>query len=145
MRRFTIVLLALATIATACIATAQAAERKKTADKKPVDRVVAMYFHRTERCPTCIKIGSYTEEAIKKGFAKQIKEGTVEFHLVDFQDKNNATLTKGYKIGEPTLIVINVKQNKVKEYKNLKDIWTKVREKPAFVKYVRANVEAYLK
>ena len=111
----------------------------------PADRVVAMYFHRTQRCPTCLKMGSYSEEAVKKGFAKQVKEGSVEFHYVDFQDKKNAALTKGYKISGPALIVAKVKENKVKEYKNLKDIWTKVREKPEFLKYVRENVEAYLK
>ena len=57
-----------------------------------------MYFHRTQRCPTCLKMGSYTEEAIKTAFEKQLKEGTVEFHYVDFQDQKNAALTKGYKI-----------------------------------------------
>ena len=112
---------------------------------RPADRVVAMYFHRTQRCPTCLKMGSYSEEAVKKGFAKQVKEGSVEFHYVDFQNKKNAALTKGYKVSGPALIVAKIKENKVKEYKNLKDIWTKVREKPEFLKYVRENVEAYLK
>ncbi len=141
MKRFTIALLAIGLVATTYAPSARAANKKK----KPADRVVAMYFHRTQRCPTCIKIGNYSEEAIKKGFAKQIKEGTVEFHLVDFQSKKHAALAKGYKIGEPTLIIAKIKDNKVKEYKNLKDVWVKVREKPQFVKYVHDNVEAYLK
>lgn len=109
----------------------------------PSDRVVAMYFHRTKRCPTCLKMGSYSEEAIKKGFAKQVKARSVEFHYVDFQDKKNAALTKGYKISGPALIVAKIEESKVKEYKNLRDIWTKVREKPKFIKYVRDNVELY--
>ena len=124
---------------------AAAAEEKAGMKKPPADRVVAMYFHRTQRCPTCLKMGSYSEEAVKKGLPKQVKEGSVEFHYVDFQDKKNAALTKGYKISGPALVVAKVRENKVKEYKNLKDIWTKVREKPAFIKYVRENVEAYLK
>ena len=69
-------------------------------------------------------MGSYSEEAVKKGFAKQVKEGSVEFHYVDFQDKKNAALTKGYKVSGPALIVAKVKENKVKEFKDLKDIWT---------------------
>ncbi len=40
--------------------------------------------------------------------------------------------------------MVKVVDNKVKEQKNLKDIWTKVREKPEFIQYVRENVEAYL-
>jgi thiol-disulfide isomerase/thioredoxin len=112
---------------------------------KPKDRVIAMYFHRTQRCPTCLKMGSYTEEAMKAAFGKQLEEGTVEFYYVDFQDQKNAALTKGYKVTGPSLIVISVKDNKAKEYRNLKQIWTKVQEKPEFLKYVQSNVRSYLK
>jgi len=111
----------------------------------PADRIVVMYFHRTKRCPTCLKMGGYTEEAVVKGFAKQIKDGTVEFHFVDFQDEKNAALTKGYKVGGPTLIVAQVVGNKIKEYKSLTEIWTKNSDKDGFLKYVRDNVVAYQK
>lgn len=138
MKRVAVVALAVASLAVVFASTARAAD-------PPADRVVAIYFHRTQRCPTCLKMGSYSEEAVKKGFAKQIKEGSVEFHYVDFQDTRNAALTKGYKITGPALILAKVAENKVKEYKDLKDVWTKVGEKPEFIKYVRGNVEAYLR
>jgi hypothetical protein len=108
----------------------------------PADRVVAMYFHRTIRCPTCLRMGSYTEEAVKTKFADQLKDGKVEFHFVDFQDKKNEELTKGYKITGPALVVAKVEDNKVKEYKNLKDIWTKNTDKAEFMKYVQENILA---
>ena len=68
----------------------------------PADRVVVMYFHRTQRCPTCLKMGSYSEEAVKTGFAQEIKAGKVEFHYIDFQDDKNETLTKGYNVSGPS-------------------------------------------
>ena len=111
----------------------------------PADRVVVMYFHRTQRCPTCLRMGSYSEEAVVSGFAKEIKRGTVEFHYIDFQDENNAVLTNGYKVGGPTLVVAQVVGNKVKDYKNLTEIWTKNRDKDVFLKYVRDNVASYQK
>jgi hypothetical protein len=112
---------------------------------RPADRVVVIYFHRTQRCPTCLRMGSYSEEAVVKGFAKQIKDGTVEFHYVDFQDEKNASLTKGYKVGGPTLIVVKVVKNKAVEVENLKEIWTKNRDKDAFLKYVQENVATFQK
>jgi hypothetical protein len=142
MRRFAIAALGIASVALTFASTALAVEQPA---RRPADRVVAMYFHRTERCPTCLKMGSYSEEAIKKGLEKQVREGSVEFHYVDFQNKKNAALTKGYKISGPALVVAKVEANKVKEFKDLKDIWTKVQEKPKFLTYVRENVEAYLK
>ena len=118
---------------------------RASAADAPADRVVAMYFHRTQRCPTCLKMGSYSEEAVKSGFARQIKDGKVAFHYIDFQDPRNAALAKGYRVGGPTLIVAKIVDSKVAEFKDLKDIWTKVGDKPAFLQYVRDNVTAYLK
>jgi hypothetical protein len=115
------------------------------ADDAPASRVVVMYFHRTQRCPTCLKMGSYTEEAVKNGFAEQLKDGKVEFHYVDFQDQRNDKLTKGYKVTGPTLIAARVADNKVAEYKNLTEIWAKATDKAAFVKYVQDNVKGYEK
>lgn len=149
MRRIAIVS-ALGMIAVCTLAISQAAlaaEGSGKSDKPaaaPADRVVVMYFHRTQRCPTCKRMGSYTEEAVLKGFPKQIEEGTVEFHYVDFQDEKNAALTQGYKVGGPSLVVAHIVGNKVKETKNLTEIWTKNRDKDVFLKYVRDNVEKWL-
>jgi hypothetical protein len=90
-------------------------------------------------------MGSYSEEAVLKGFDKQIKTGTVEFHYIDFQDEKNAAHTKGYKVSGPSLIVARVVGNKVKEFKNLTEIWEKNQDKDAFLKYVRENITAYQK
>lgn len=113
--------------------------------KKPADRIVVMYFHRTERCPTCLRMGSYSEEAVLKGFEKAVEEGTVEFHYVDFQNRKNAAITSGYKVAGPSLIVVKVVGDKVVRVENLKDIWIKNRDKDVFLKYVRDHVAAMRK
>jgi hypothetical protein len=148
MRRVVTATIAFGFVAFCAIALAQtvlAADEPVKADAPaaaPADRVVVMYFHRTQRCPTCRRMGSYSEEAVTEGFAKEIKDGTVEFHYVDFQDEKNAKLTKGYKVGGPTLMVVKIVKNKPVEAKNLTQIWAKNGDKDAFFKYVRDNVTA---
>jgi thiol-disulfide isomerase/thioredoxin len=110
----------------------------------PKDRVVVLYFHRTQRCPTCLKMGTLTEEAVKGRFVRELKEGKVALHVIDFQDEKNAAYTKAYGIAGPSLIVAKVAGGKVAEYKNLKDMWAKVRDQGAFAQYVEENVKAYL-
>ena len=110
----------------------------------PKDRVVAMYFHRTQRCPTCLKMGSYSEEAVKTAFAEEIKKGQVAFYFIDFQDAKNARYAKAYNISGPALIVAKISDNKVASYSNLEEIWSKVGDKPAFLRYVQENVKAAL-
>ena len=141
MRR--IAILTLAFVAVTCLAATLAGPA--SAADVPADRVVAIYFHRTQRCPTCQKMGSYSEEAVTQGFATEIKAGKVEFHYIDFQDPKNAAFAKGYRVSGPALIVAKVENDKVKDFKDLKDIWANVRDKPGFIKYVRDNVTAYLK
>jgi thiol-disulfide isomerase/thioredoxin len=110
----------------------------------PKDRVVAMYFHRTERCPTCRKMGSYSEEAVKTAFAEEIKKGQVAFYFIDYEDAKNARYTKAYDISGPALIVAKISGNKVASYRNLEEIWSNVGDKVAFLRYVEENVKAGL-
>lgn len=119
--------------------------RAALAAEAPADRVVVMYFHRTQRCPTCQTMGSYTEEAVAKGLASEVKAGRVSLHFIDFQDPRNAAYTQAYAITGPTLLVAKGSGGKVVEYKNLKEMWVKVRDKEAFLEYVQSNVKAYLR
>ncbi len=127
----------------ASLTTVNDADALAAAEVQP-DRVIAMYFHRTERCPTCKMMGSYSEEAVKKGFPQQLKNGSVEFKYIDYEKKENAALAKAYKVQGPALIVAKVEANKVQQYKDLKEIWGKVREKPEFVAYVQENIKTYI-
>ena len=116
--------------------------------EKPADlpkhRVVAMYFHRTQRCPTCKRISAYIEEAIKTGFAKQVKARTVSFHLIDYQNRKNARFTKAYKIQAPTLVLADVHKGKVTAWKPMPKVWSFVAKKNSFLKYVQNGVRGYL-
>jgi thiol-disulfide isomerase/thioredoxin len=130
-------------LVTATVLGTMAASAVQAADA-PKDRIVAMYFHRTERCPTCQKMGSYSEEAVKTAFADEIKEGKVAFYYIDFQAAKNAKYVNAYGITGPTLIVAKISDNKVVSRRNLEDIWEHVRDKPAFLQYVQENVKAAL-
>lgn len=142
MKRRTMTILSPVVLALVFSVVAKHAAAAEVPKAPPKDRVVAVYFHRTQRCPTCLKMGSYTEEAIKTGFAKQLKDRTVELHFIDFQSEKNAVYAKAYKITGPALIVAKVADNKVAEFKNLKDIWTNVNDKKAFIKYVQDHITA---
>ncbi len=137
MRRVATCVFALTTVALVALMFPQPA----VAADAPADRVVVMYFHRVPGCATCQKMAAYSEEAVKKGFAKDVKDGKVEFYTIDFEDANNAALVRGYKISGPALIVAKVAAKKVAEYKNLTEIWSKVGDKPAFIEYVQTNVK----
>jgi len=114
------------------------------ANAEPAHRVAAIYFHRTNRCATCKKISAYIEEAVQAGFAKELKGGQVSVSMIDFQDEKYKQYTEGYKITGPTMVVADVHDGKVTVWKPAPKVWTLVRDKDAFFKYVQGEVRGYL-
>ncbi len=118
------------------------------ADDKPAavpsHQVVACYFHRTNRCPTCQKISAYIEESVKTGFEMQLKHGSVKVVMVDFQNPKNQKMTDAYKIKSPTLVLLDIQDGKVKAWKAAPKVWSLVGKKDEFFKYVQEEVKSYL-
>jgi hypothetical protein len=118
---------------------------KEQAAEQPPHQVVAMYFHRTVRCPTCKKIGTLAEEAVVKGFEKEVDANVVEFLYVDFQDRKNAQYVKAYKIEGPTLVLANVFEGKVVRWTAMPKVWPMVGKPVELQAYVQDGVAKYLK
>ncbi len=108
------------------------------------DRVVAYYFHVTVRCATCRKIESYSREAIEQGFAKDLQDGRLEWRPVNVQLPENRHFIRDYQLFTRSLVVVKIRGGKQVEYRNLEKVWDLVGDKAGFLKYVQANVRAYL-
>ena len=123
------------------------ASRASAAEKPaagPSHQVIACYFHRTVRCPTCKMISAYIEESVKTGFSSQVKDGSVRIVMIDFQDAKNQQYTRAYGIEGPTLVLMDVRDGKVKAWKPAPKVWSLVGQKDEFFKYVRGEVQRYL-
>lgn len=110
----------------------------------PSHQVIACYFHRTVRCPTCRRISAYIEEAVNTGFAAQMKDGSVKMVMIDFQDPRNQKFTQAYQIAGPTLVLMDVHDGKVTSWKPAPKVWSLVGNKDQFFQYVQSEVQGYL-
>ncbi|MGD0516938.1 MAG: nitrophenyl compound nitroreductase subunit ArsF family protein [Thermoguttaceae bacterium] len=110
----------------------------------PSHQVIACYFHRTVRCNTCKKISAYIDEAVRTGFATQVKEGGVKMVMVDFQDEKNKKLTQAYKITGPTLVIMDVHDGEATAWKPAPKVWSLVGKKDDFFKYVQTEIQNYI-
>jgi hypothetical protein len=116
----------------------------KTPAAAPARQVIACYFHRTVRCPTCRTISAYAEESLQAGFKKEMKQSRVVWKMVDFQDAKNQKLVEAYQIQGPTLVLMDVRKGKVVDWKPVPKVWSLVPDKEAFVKYVQKEVRTLL-
>lgn len=133
--------LALFVIAVQIASSARAAD---PVNPKPSHQVIACYFHRTQRCPTCRTISAYIEQSIRSGFAAQIQQGSVNMAMVDFQDPRNKKYAEAYNITGPTLVIMDVRDDKVTAWKPAPKAWSLVGKKDEFVRYVQGEVQSYL-
>jgi hypothetical protein len=87
--------------------------KPKTASNPKVE---VYYFHPTERCPIDQAIEENTRATMQASFAKEVKEGTIKFQVLNTDDKVNAKTAAKFDFNAQALYI--VKLEKGKEIKN---------------------------
>jgi hypothetical protein len=108
-------------------------------------KVIAYYFHGTFRCTTCRTIEKYSKEAIEYYFSNELKNGKLEFKPLNVEDAENRHYIQDYQLFSRALVISLVKQDKEVTWKNLTDVWTHVKDRDKFFRYVKDEVEKFLK
>lgn len=124
---------------------ASAAQSSSLKNSKAHHKVIAYYFHGTARCPSCMKIEAYTKETIQRDFAQAIKDGRLEWRVINVDEPGNEHFTKDYQLYTKSVIIAEVKDGRQIRWKNLEKVWELLHGRQAFGDYIRAEISAYLK
>lgn len=116
----------------------------KAPEKKAGFKIIAYYFHGNVRCATCKKLEALSDEAIKTGFPQELKNGVIEWRVVNVEAKGNEHFIEEYKLFSKSLVLVEMDGDKQLKWKNLDKIWELVKDKDAFLKYVQNEVKLYL-
>ena len=155
MKRATVLTLSLLAMLMMTSVMAWAADETAVAEKaadtteavKPAevtDKIVAYYFHGTRRCPSCLRIEAYSNEAIENGFADEIDSGVVEWRLVNYDEDGNKHYLDDYQLYTKSVILSHVVDGKEVKWKNLDKVWTLLGDKEKFVSYVQTETRAFM-
>jgi len=109
------------------------------------ERIFAYYLHGDKRCATCRKLEAYSEEALREGFPEMLKDSTLIWGTINYDQKENEHYLKDYNLFTKALILSRVRDGSEIEWKNLDRIWELVNDKDKFLEYVRKETEAFLK
>lgn len=131
-------------IALMLIAAGTSSGVRKVCAQSSSHKVIAYYFHTNTRCDTCRKIEAYSHEAIEEGFKAELKNGTLELRVVNYEERENRHFIKDYQLVSKSLILVNMVDGKQTEWTNLKLVWELVKNKKAFLNYVRGEVRHFL-
>jgi hypothetical protein len=113
-------------------------------DTAAADRVIAYYFHGSQRCKTCLTIEAYTAEAIRTGFADALSNGTLEWKVVNIEEPENEHFVEDYQITTRTVVLVEMKDGKQVRWSTLDRVWDLVGDQPAFAAYIQEETKGYL-
>ncbi|MDM7916592.1 MAG: nitrophenyl compound nitroreductase subunit ArsF family protein [Candidatus Eisenbacteria bacterium] len=114
------------------------------ADSTGPHRVLAYYFHTTQRCATCRKIEAYTTEAIRTGFAEELKDGRLVFQVLNVDEKPYKHFVKDYELFTKSVILVDEHAGTEAAWKNLPKIWELTGDKEGFIRYIQEETRSYL-
>ena len=110
-----------------------------------VHQVLAYYFHGIRRCSNCIKIESYTKEAIDSAYGAALKDSSLVWRVVNTDEEANNHFLNDYQLYTKSVILVDMHDGKQVRWKNLEKVWEHLGDKEAFKKYIRDEVALFMK
>lgn len=107
--------------------------------------VIVRYFHSDIRCETCLAFEDWSKTAVER-FPKELKNSTLKWQVINFDDPGNKHYIKDYDLAEKSLVLIREENGKVVKWKNVEEFWDfDENQKKEFVDLVQALISDYLK
>ena len=129
-----------------CACGSPAPEVPSTSDTPSIlaDKVEVVYFHRAQRCYSCIYAETGIRYTVETYFADELASGKVTFEVFNVGDKENATTVKKYGAFTSSLFINTIKDG-TDHIEEVTDIWFVLGKDEAFVEVVKSKIEQSLK
>ena len=108
-----------------------------------VDRVDVVYFHRTNRCHSCLYAETGIRYTLETYFQKEMSSGKLTFKSVDVQDASNAAIVEKYGAYTSQLF-INTVIGDTERIEDVTEIWLFIGNDEAFCQVVKTKIEKAL-
>ena len=106
-------------------------------------QVTVYYFHRTARCPTCLKIEALAKQEVEATFASELQRGDMRFASINVEEAGNEHFIKDYELVSQALVLADYRHGVQQRWKNLDAIWDLVDHEEDFARYVRDEVRLF--
>ena len=131
------------------VETYQNSEDNKTADtaaplNKNSQTVIAYYFHRTMRCPTCLAIEANAQRVIESRFENQIVDEKLMWIPINLDEPGSEEFEKEFDVSVSTLVLAKVQDGNHTNYKKLEKVWDFIGDSVKFDEYVQTEVKEFL-
>jgi hypothetical protein len=102
------------------------------------DKAELLYFHRTDRCLSCNNAEQFTRDTLDKYYADELQSGRLSLQSIDYQ-KDRAMAEK-YNVKIQGLKIVTTQGGQV-NVKDVPEIWTYVKDKAAFMSFLKSVLD----
>jgi len=110
----------------------------------PAPRVIAYYFHRTLRCPTCLAIEQRVREALEVGYADALADGRLQWRPVNIETPGQEHFQQDFALETSTLVLVQHDGPRQVRWKKLEQVWQLLEDPTKFQNYIWTEMEPYL-
>ena len=106
--------------------------------------VMVYYFHRTNRCVTCLTIEANAAQVVKDNFRQQMADGRLVWMPFNLDDPGGEEFEKEFDIASSTLVVAGIVNGNYVRYKKLEDVWQLFGDPAGFSEYVTDEINKFM-
>lgn len=110
----------------------------------PAPRVIAYYFHRTLRCPTCLAIEQQAKETLEIGYSDALADGRLQWRPVNIETPGQEHFQQDFSLETSTLVLVEQDGLRQVQWKKLEQVWQLLEDPTKFQSYIWTEVEPYL-
>ena len=108
-------------------------------------KTVVYYFHGNMRCASCRKIEAYTKEALQSEFADELQNGSLELQVINVDESANEHYVQDFQLFTRSVVLERRAGDEQQQWQNLDQVWSLIRDKTAFMKYMQEQIRAMMK
>ena len=106
--------------------------------------LILYYFHRTQRCPTCLKIEDLIGQVVQEVYAREIESGRMVYQVINVDEPGNDSFVREYKLISSSLVAARYDKGIRAGWKSLDDVWLLTGDPAKFRDYVTREIKMML-
>jgi len=112
-------------------------------DVPSFEKINVYYFHTSYRCSNCIHFDNWTKDVVKNRL-KALAD-TLNYQTFNIEEKENKHFVDDYNLVTKSVILSAVDESGEElQWKNLDQIWVKVRDENKFKDYIESEISKML-
>lgn len=111
-------------------------------EREPVLNVY--YFHRTIRCPSCLKMEALAKQVVETAFAGELAAGRMAWRAVDLDTPADKHFEEDYDLQAQSVVLSETDGGKELRWKNLDKAWDLLDDDAQFLRYIEDETRAFM-